>query len=106
MVFGEACVGDLSGSPGESCKIRVSGAKVGCWADFAAEIFVQSTARGGPTARVRPIATADYPTPAKRPGWSWLDGGRLQKVHGVVLPDWRDGLRRTIDRLEAAGEWR
>jgi len=76
------------------------------WADFAAEIFVQSTARGGPTARVRPIATADYPTPAKRPGWSWLDGAKLQRIHGVVLPDWRDGLRRTIDRLEAAGEWR
>jgi len=76
------------------------------WAEFAAEIFVQSAARGGPSARVRPIATAEYPTPAKRPAWSLLDGTKLQRMHGVVLPDWRDGLKRTMDRLAGEGEWR
>ena len=76
------------------------------WADFATEIFARSAAHGGPSARVRPIATAEYPTPAKRPAWSLLDGGKLERTHGVVLPDWRDGLRRTIDRLDGAGELR
>jgi dTDP-4-dehydrorhamnose reductase len=37
------------------------------WADFATEIFRLSAARGGPCARVEPITTADYPTPARRP---------------------------------------
>ena len=76
------------------------------WAEFATAIFAESAARGGPSARVRPIATAEYPTPAKRPAWSLLDGGKLQRIHGVALPDWRDGLRRTMDRLDREGEWR
>lgn len=32
----EWCVGDLSGTPGESLKVCVSGSKAGTWADFAA----------------------------------------------------------------------
>ena len=76
------------------------------WAQFAEEIFAQSAALGGPSARVRAISTAQYPTAAKRPAWSWLDGGKLQRIHGFVLPDWRDGLRRAMERLDREGEWR
>ena len=32
---GEWCVGDLSGSDGESLKVRVTGGKAGVWSDFA-----------------------------------------------------------------------
>ena len=76
------------------------------WADFATEIFRLSAARGGPSAKVTPIPTSAYPTPAKRPAWSFLDGTKLATVHGVTLPDWRKGLETVIDRLDAAGEWR
>jgi len=38
-----------------------------CWADFAEAIFGASAALGGPSASVRHIGTADYPTPATRP---------------------------------------
>jgi dTDP-4-dehydrorhamnose reductase len=75
------------------------------WADFAAEIFRQSALRGGPSARVTAIPTTEYPTPARRPAWSFLDGGKLTSVHGVTLPDWRDGLAQTIERLDRQGEW-
>ena len=75
------------------------------WADFATEIFRQSALRGGPNARVTPIPASEYPTPARRPAWSFLDGGKLASVHGVTLPDWRDGLAQTIERLAAQGEW-
>jgi dTDP-4-dehydrorhamnose reductase len=75
------------------------------WADFATEIFRQSVLRGGPGARVTPIPASEYPTPARRPVWSFLDGGKLAAVHGVTLPDWRDGLAQTIERLAAQGEW-
>lgn len=69
------------------------------WAEFAAEIFRLSAERGGPSARVEPIATADYPTPARRPANSRLDCSRLACDHGVRLPDWRDALPPVIDRL-------
>lgn len=73
------------------------------WAEFAAEIFRQSAALGGPAARVEPIPTVDYPTPARRPAWSVLDGGLLARVHGVTMPDWRADLAVVLGRL-AAGE--
>jgi len=70
------------------------------WADFAQAIFAASAARGGPTAAVRPIGTADYPTPATRPANSRLDCGLIARVHGVTLPDWRTSLDVVMDRLQ------
>lgn len=74
------------------------------WADFAQAIFAASAARGGPSASVRPIATADYPTPATRPANSRLDCGRIARIHGVTLPDWRRSLDDVMDRLQLANE--
>lgn len=73
------------------------------WAGFAAEIFRQSAARGGPSAAVRPITTADYPTPAIRPPNSRLDCSRLAALHGITMPDWRDSLAHCMDRLQRQG---
>ena len=72
----------------------------GSWADFAEAIFATSAARGGPSALVRRISTADYPTPAVRPANSRLDCGLIAQVHGVVLPDWRSSLDGVMDRLQ------
>lgn len=72
------------------------------WADFAAGIFTASAAHGGPVARVRPIPTADYPTPARRPANSRLDSGRIAKVHGVWLADWHGSLETVVARLQTA----
>lgn len=69
------------------------------WADFAEAIFAASAANGGPTARVKHITTADYPTPAKRPANSRLDCRQIAGAHGVVLPDWRDALVPVVRRL-------
>jgi dTDP-4-dehydrorhamnose reductase len=69
------------------------------WADFAEAIFAASATLGGPHARVRHIATADYPTPATRPVNSRLDGSRLREAHGVVLPDWRISIVKVVRRL-------
>jgi len=66
------------------------------WAGFAQEIFRLSAQAGGPSARVRDIATSDYPTPAKRPANSRLNCDRLAATHGARLPDWRDALARCI----------
>lgn len=69
------------------------------WADFATTIFAGSALRGGPSAGVEPIGTVDYPTPARRPARSRLDGSRLTAAHGVTLPDWRASLDVILDRL-------
>jgi dTDP-4-dehydrorhamnose reductase len=74
----------------------------GSWADFAEAIFAASAARGGPSATVRRIGTADYPTPAKRPTNSRLDCGHIAQVHGLTLPDWRVSLDVVMDRLQPA----
>lgn len=66
------------------------------WAGFAGAIFAASARVGGPSARVRPIATADYPTPARRPANSRLDCGKLDAVYGIRLPLWSVAVERTV----------
>lgn len=69
------------------------------WAGFAEAIFTEAAARGLPHARVRPISTADYPTPARRPANSRLSGAKLARVYGLAMPGWRDALRRCMDEI-------
>jgi dTDP-4-dehydrorhamnose reductase len=75
------------------------------WADFAQEIFRLSKERGGPSARVVPITTAEYPTPARRPQWSLLDSSKLERIHGVRMKDWKDELSVVIDEIASKGNW-
>ena len=71
------------------------------WAEFAEEVFAVSAGAGGPSASVRHITTSDYPTPAKRPANSRLDSSRLERAHGVRLPDWRRSAAQVVARLVA-----
>ncbi|MBV8565517.1 MAG: dTDP-4-dehydrorhamnose reductase [Methylobacteriaceae bacterium] len=71
------------------------------WAEFARAVFEASATRGGPGARVRPITTAEYPTPARRPANSRLDCGKLAQCHGVVLPAWRGSVESCVARILA-----
>ena len=45
---------------------------------------------------VRPIPTADYPTPAARPLNSRLSTHKLQQAFGLRLPDWQTGVERML----------
>ncbi len=45
------------------------------------------------TRRVIPIATAEYPTAARRPPYSVLSNSKLNRVFGIQLPDWRKQLK-------------
>jgi dTDP-4-dehydrorhamnose reductase len=69
------------------------------WAGFAEAIMEGAAARGATAMPVQSITTADYPTPARRPKNSRLDCGRLKRVHGIQLPDWRQGLEECLDAL-------
>ena len=71
------------------------------WCGFAREIFAQSAARGGPSARVDAITTDEYPTPARRPANSRLDTSALTQRFGVTPRPWQQALGETLDRLLA-----
>ena len=69
------------------------------WAAFAREIFRQSGLRGGPSATVDPIATADYPTAAHRPRNSLLGHGAIGTAYDIVPRAWQDALGDILDEL-------
>jgi dTDP-4-dehydrorhamnose reductase len=72
------------------------------WFGFARAIFEARRRMLGDAFRIPtlvPIATADYPTPARRPKNSLLSNAKLENVFGVRLGDWRDGLEEAIGAL-------
>nr|WP_201745768.1 dTDP-4-dehydrorhamnose reductase [Xylella taiwanensis] len=71
------------------------------WHGFAEEIFTQAQARRFMTRvpHVQAIASADYPTPARRPAYSCLDTTALVDTFGIVLPDWRQGVADVLDEV-------
>ena len=68
------------------------------WHGFAEAVFEEALARGliSRAPKVIPIATSDYPTRARRPGYSRLDIGRLEQVLRHALPEWRVGLQQVL----------
>ncbi len=80
---------------------HMTGAGEASWAEFAQSVFAQAHALGRPAVSVAPIATADYPTPARRPANSRLDGARFKRDYGVELPHWRGSLKVVVERLLA-----
>ncbi len=78
---------------------HVAGRGEGSWAEVAEAVFARSAALGGPAAKVRRIATADYPTRAARPANSRLDTTKLARTYGLTLPDWGESLAECVTRL-------
>lgn len=71
------------------------------WAGFAEEIFRISRFCGGPTANVKRISTAEFPSPALRPINSVLCADNISRRHGIELPDWRKSLALVVPRILA-----
>lgn len=85
----------LDGAPGGTH--HLAGAPPTTWARFARETL----ALAGLPCRVDPIATADYPTPTRRPGNSRLDCATLAADFGITPPDWRKELATIVKELQA-----
>ncbi len=79
-------------------------AGVASWYDFAVAIAEDGLAQGllkqAPT--VRPITTADYPTPARRPAYSVLDRSSAEALLGIKPAPWRDNLKKMLEELAHA----
>jgi dTDP-4-dehydrorhamnose reductase len=74
------------------------------WYDFAVAIAEEAVPFGllPGNVTVRPIATADYPTAARRPAYSVLDVGTLPAVLGVEPVHWRVRLRSVLREIANA----
>lgn len=65
--------------------IHVAAADMCTWYEFTNEIFVQAGAR----AELRPITSAEYPLPARRPPFSALGTSRADLLGAAACPSWR-----------------
>ena len=62
------------------------------WYQFAKAIFEAK----GIAADLSPCTTADYPTPARRPAYSVMDGSRRKSLGTDVMPDWQEALAEVV----------
>jgi dTDP-4-dehydrorhamnose reductase len=74
------------------------------WYDFAQAIGEDAHAMGrlARAPKVVPIATEDYPTPARRPAFSVLDKTSTWTILGGPPPHWRVAMREVLSRLPPA----
>lgn len=76
------------------------------WHAYAAHIVREASAGNFRLAlaleALKPISTAEYPTPAKRPANSRLDCTKLKDRFNLALPAWQDGVGDVVSRLQPA----
>ncbi len=80
---------------------HATGAGWTTWHGLATAALQEAARHGRPVPTVQAIATADWPTPARRPADSRLDCTKLAETFGVRMPAWRPSLARTVDALLA-----
>lgn len=75
---------------------------VASWYDFAVAIQEEAQQRDLITkpANIKPIRSADYPTPARRPAYSVMGKQATEHALGKPLPYWRTSLRSMLDELK------
>jgi len=66
------------------------------WYDFTKAIH---RIAGIATCHVRPLHTAEYPTPAHRPHYSVLDKTKIKQTYNLDIPYWEESLKECVDKL-------
>jgi dTDP-4-dehydrorhamnose reductase len=73
------------------------------WYDYARFVIGQAVAAGKPLKMtmdsIRPIATSDYPLPAKRPANSRLNTRLFRDTFDLELPDWQLGVQHVLQGI-------
>ena len=72
---------------------------VAVWHGLAEAIFAGAARRGRPRPEIEAIATADYPTPARRPANSRLSCANLGAAYGLKLRPWQPAIGDILDEL-------
>lgn len=66
------------------------------WYDFTKAIH---RIAGIITCHVRPLHTAEYPTPANRPHYSVLDKTKIKQTYNLEIPYWEESLAQCVKKL-------
>ena len=66
------------------------------WYDFTKAIH---RIAGITSCHVRPLHTAEYPTPANRPHYSVLDKTKIKQTYGIEIPYWEESLEVCVRKL-------
>ena len=76
---------------------------VASWYDFAVAIGEEAQVLGlvERQAQVKPLTTAEYPTPAQRPAYSLMDCRASREALGLAPLHWRQGLRQVLAAIAA-----
>ena len=69
------------------------------WHGLAQAVFARAEAHGRTIPTVEPIATADYPTPARRPANSRLATDRIIRHFGITPRPWHIAIDEIVDTL-------
>ena len=90
--------------PGAPMILHWSDAGAASWYDFAVAIGELGVEAGllERAARVKPLTTADYPTPAQRPSYSLLDCTASRVALGLEPLHWREALAEVLRCMAAA----
>lgn len=91
-------------SPNLRGVFHLAGSGEATWADVAEQTFAVAERLGRKPVRVKRIATADYPTPARRPANSRLNTAKLRENFGLSTPPWRDLLENCVVRLISSSQ--
>ncbi|MFZ9148730.1 MAG: dTDP-4-dehydrorhamnose reductase [Vulcanococcus sp.] len=89
---------------GTSGTLHWSDAGAASWYDFAVAIAELGQAAGllSNPARIQPITTADYPTPAQRPSYSLLDCTATRETLGLEAVHWRQALQQVLGHIASS----
>lgn len=68
------------------------------WYDFTKAIH---RIAGITSCHVKPLHTAEYPTPAARPHYSVLDKTKIKQTYGFEIPYWEESLEKCVAKLLA-----
>ncbi|MEY2686068.1 MAG: hypothetical protein RL375_266 [Pseudomonadota bacterium] len=97
------CLRTLQARPELGGTYHLAAAGTTSWYAYARHVIAWARAHGqaikvAPEA-IRPLLSAAYPTPARRPLNSRLDCGKLQADFGLQLPSWQAGVERMLDEV-------
>ena len=81
--------------------LHFSGDTMLSWADFARLVFRKGRELDGPACEVSPISSSDFGAAARRPAFSALDCGKIQREFGIEMPSLNAGVERAMRRLMA-----
>lgn len=84
--------------PEHCTTVHFSNEGVCSWFDFANEIMQL----GSIDCAVKPIATEEYPTPARRPHYSVLKKARIRALSGSEIPHWKHSLQICLRNLKGS----